>query len=358
MTIVWQPTLAAVDASPAVTSSLGQTIRNQLANAGQAYDRFFPPGSATTLVESAAHRQWSSDVPRFLSAQDDAARLVEGEAARLNGSPVFTTPLGSIVLAPAVPIAITSQHNLAESLASLTVGAFTFTAIEPGALGNQIGVSVTTVLTQNTIVVSPPNVTPPVTVTLPPALQSTLTTTLGSYSETLLVGTTGKLVRVGYTGAPLAEGTVSGSLSGATGEANSIKRRLDRAVGLQGMLTNGKKISDGLLALALSERAKTVPIEPAFYDSRYYALAVLRSRSSTQGRQFTKLPDNAPKEARQSVAFWTQRGNAAEVEQTIAYYVAKAREDAERSRPRGPTYGSIETGLTSALSAAQALLAA
>ncbi|HEY2406824.1 MAG TPA: hypothetical protein VGI10_12515 [Polyangiaceae bacterium] len=57
-------TLSALDTALATATvtqqAIGRPLRNLLFQDGSAYDRSFPVGSASTLIESVAHRAWSS----------------------------------------------------------------------------------------------------------------------------------------------------------------------------------------------------------------------------------------------------------------------------------------------------------
>jgi len=147
----WQDLLVRLDATPGATWGLGATIRSGLASAGAAYDRYFPAGTPSTLVESGAHITWQSDYATYLSGLDDVRRIAEIEATANNrespGSPlVRLADESQVLLAPTVATPLDDAPGGTETRARLTITPFVFSASEIGTLGNAIRVAVTTTM--------------------------------------------------------------------------------------------------------------------------------------------------------------------------------------------------------------------
>ena len=103
--------------------------------------------------------------------------------------------------------------------------------------------------------------------------------------------------------------------------------------------------------------------EPLFYVDAFY--------TAVRGPVSVPLltPDKLSGDDREAYGYWskivklkgipsaTVKIGTGFLRDVLYIATARAREAAERDRPRGPTYGSIESALVSALSAAQAWLA-
>lgn len=337
MTIVWKPTLAAVDARLVVTpSTLGSRVRGSLSQAGASYDVAFSAGRASVLVESQGHINWRAGISRSFGELDRIARLAEQEAVAAAGSQVFTVGGVRVLLAPDVAMPFDRDPSGQMAPATFGTGEKRVTAAMQGPLGNAIVARLETQTTTRIVGEMPSStftfvldgVSHTQTNPAQPGTPYTTTTTklilsLGGYDEAWpngYVGRTSLLVADG------AQTLQSGKFAGGTGYVAAVLSRLDQALTLPG-------VSAGTRMLLTQARATRAISEPNYYVADYYQ----RPQYSGVVRTYAKRKEDYDREIaeRQRLESAGQRIDVA---------------------PVGPTYGMIEQALVDALDAAKSWL--